>query len=150
MNLKKAIIPLAVILVSYSIGRYSSPAKVEIKEVERVVYKENESKDRNLNSNEHYIETVRPDGTIIKERIKIKEYQTRTDRSSESERESSKEKLIENRPDWSFGLVYEPIVPGFQEERYTGIIERRILGEIYLGLAGSSEGTFGLSFSIGF
>ncbi len=149
MNFKKYLVAIALLLAAYTTGRFSGPSKVEIKEVEKIVYRESETKDRNLNSNETSKETRLPDGTVIIEKIKNKEYETRSERNTSTQSERILEKKTEARPNWHMGVVYEPAIMETQAVRYTGLIERRIMGEFYIGLSGSSEKTVGLSFSLG-
>ncbi len=150
MKFKKQLIAILVIALAYLAGRYSSPSEVEIREVEKIVYKESKSKDQNENIKKHKKKTVLPDGTIIEEEISEKEKETRTKTETQIDQEKESYSKITNRPSWSVGLVYEPAIKGFQQVHYTGLIEKRMFGEVYLGLAGSDEGTFGLVFRLGF
>lgn len=148
MNQKKLIAAGAALVIAFLAGRYFGPQEVQIKEVEKVVYKESLKQDRNQNVREVEKETRLPDGTVIKERIKTKETETLTDYRTEIEKRKEKSQVITSRPDWRLGLVYEPAIPNHQEDAYTGLIERRIFSEIYLGVSIGNE--LGVILSIGF
>jgi hypothetical protein len=148
MNKKHIVIAAVIAAVFFSLGSFLGPKEVEIKEVEKIIYKESKRTDRNQNVKEIEKETRLPDGTIIKERIKTKETETITDLRTEVDKSSEKTSITKARPNWRLGLIYEPAIKGLQEETYTGLVERQILGEIYLGVSVGRE--LGLVFSIGF
>ncbi len=126
----------------YSIGRFTGPTKVETKEVQKVVYKERVTRDRETSERE----TKLPDGTVIKER----ETRTVTDRDRSNESETTKEMQTTNRPTWRISGGYMPSIPSFQEPRYTAGLERQVIGEIYAGIVVGSDKTIGVTISIGF
>jgi hypothetical protein len=139
---KKIFVVSVLCLVCFSLGRFASPAKIETKEVEKIVYKERVTQDRRTVTRE----TKRPDGTVIKER----DTQVRTDRNTDASSETSKETKTTNRPDWRLSGGYIPAVPGFQEPRFQVGLEHQILSDLYAGLYVTSDRNIGLSISIGF
>lgn len=134
---KKIGYAIAALVVAFAAGRFSSPKKVEIKEVERVrVVKDQQVKETKK-------ETRLKDGTVIIETTKDK--QTHTDKNSEKKTEKS----VESRANYRVGLIYKPTMLK-QSESYGLILERRLFGEIYFGVTGSTDKTVGLVLSIGF
>lgn len=139
---KKVGVLIVVALAFYSIGRFTGPTKIEVKEVQKVVYKERVRRDRETSERE----THRPDGTVVKER----ETRTVTDRNRDVDSETSKETKTTSRPNWRINGGYIPAIQNFQETRYQLGIERQIIGEIYAGVIATSDKTVGVTISIGF
>jgi hypothetical protein len=150
MNYKKYIAPALIAVVAFSLGRFATPAKVELREVEKIVYQQNESTEKDTNTVVTEKETRLPDGTIIKEKTKDQKTSTKTEKEIREDKERSLEKIVENRPGYRVGFGYEPAIVNFQPVRYTLMVERRIFSELYLGVSASSEKTFGLVVSLGF
>jgi hypothetical protein len=150
MKLKQYGLAALALVAAFSVGRFSAPKKVEIKEVERVVTRDNTTIDRNQNFVEVTKETRMPDGTFVKETRKEKETVTQTERQldSTSMRESSK--TVEVRPSFRVGGVYQPAIKGFQGDGYGLILEKRILSELYVGVLGMSDKTLAITLSLGF
>ncbi len=150
MNYKTILIVVAALTAAFSIGRFSAPKKIETREIERVVYRENENINRNQNLIEVITETRLPDGTIIKETRKEKETSTQTERQRDSSSETIKSTSIQTRPSFRVGALYEPSIEGFQEDSYSLIVEKRIVSELYMGISVSSNKTVGITVSLGF
>lgn len=136
-------------LISYSAGRFTSPAKVETIEVERVVYKDRVVKDTEKDVTTKTKETTLPDGTKIKETTKEDKSKSKSERESSAASEIIKEMKTENRPNWRVAGIYSPALPN-QETTYGLTIERRIVGEVFLGVTASTDKTVGLVLSFGF
>lgn len=141
-------IVLSIILVL--IGRFTAPTKVETRVVERVVTRETENTNRNQNVIETTKETRLPDGTVVKETRKEKETSSQKERHSETDKTSIATKSIETRPSYRVGVLYEPAIKTFQDTSYSVILEKRLFSELYLGVAGGSRRTIGVTLSIGF
>lgn len=141
-SLKKFGLFAVIALAFYSIGRFTGPTKVETKEVQKIVYQERQVKERERNTRE----TRLPDGTVIRETNS--NVRVDTDRSTKSE--TSKETATTSRPNWRASGGYVPMIPGFQEPRYSIGLERQVISEIYAGITVTSDKTVGLSISIGF
>lgn len=150
MNQKLVITVIVIAAVAFALGRFSSPKKMEVKEVEKIVYRDRETKEKDQNVKEVEKETRLPDGTVIKEKTKIKETQSRTLTETESQKDQRSEKRIENRPSWRIGLSYEVPYRDVQEVHYSLILERRLFGEVYFGGIISTDRTVGLMLSFGF
>ncbi len=148
--MKKYIVMMVLLVAAFSAGRFSSPAKVETKEVEKSVQQTDESVNRNQNVTEVTKETRLPDGTVIKETRKEKETSTQKESESLTDKEKSSSKVVENRPDWRVGGIYEPGFSSFQSDSYTLMLERRMFSELYLGVSYSSRNTVGIAISLGF
>jgi hypothetical protein len=146
MDYRKYLIPVLVAVVAFSLGRFATPAKVEVHEVEKVVTEQ--SKDKNQDVNETTKETRLPDGTVIIEKTKDKKTSIHSETETTKEKEFSK--VIENRPDWHIGLGYEPAIINFQNVSYSVILQRRIFSEFYAGVSVTSNKTVGVVVSIGF
>lgn len=137
------------LVVAFSVGRFSAPKSVEIKEVVKTVVVESENINRNQNSVEVVKETRMPDGTFITERTKTKETTTQTERARSSETEKSVSKVVESRPSYRLGVVYHPAVRSFQSEVISGVLEKRLFSELYVGVLVRSDRTVGISLSFG-
>lgn len=128
---------LVVFVVGYSVGRYAAPAKIQ----EKIVEKEVEKKDNNIRTVTVVVE--KPDGTKTSTT-------TQDDKSTDVVNDSKSDSAsVANLPDWkvSGGLGYN-----FKEisSVYMVGVERRIIGSIALGVFGVTDGTIGLSVSVGF
>lgn len=150
MKYKKIGYLIAGLSVAFSIGRFTAPAKVQTKEVERVVYRENQSTNRNQNLVEIKKETRLPDGTLITETRKENQTSTQTQTEKNSESKKSSSKTIEVRTAYRVGAIWEPVIKGFQEASYSVTLEKRLFSELYVGVSVSSQKTIGFSVSLGF
>lgn len=160
---------LAVILtggVSFAAGRSSAPekvvtkveTKVEIKEV--VKWKTKTVKSENKNKQTIIIETKLPDGTFKKETHildkgtvvldKSKDLEKDITTAESSKKEQTKELELSN---WKLsGIAY--LEPNLEVSK-TGIswgllVERRVVGPIYVGLFGITNGSLGASLGVSF
>lgn len=141
-KLKRIGLTLAVGLVGFSIGKFTGPAKVEIKEVEKIVYRES----TNVSRDKYKKETVLPDGTTIREEGSTTKKNTEIGVDKESEKLSK----TDARPDWRLNVTYQPTLVTFQDQNITLDLQRRIIGEVYLGLSVSTQKTVGISLGVGF
>ena len=140
--LKQAALALVFGAVCFSAGRFLSPAKVETKEVEKIVYRERTDTTKSVDKRE----TTLPDGTRIVE--------TRTDtkriKDKSADIETSKETVTTNRPDWHISAsMYQSLLLTGQYS-YSLSVERRLFSEVYFGVYATSEKQVGLSVGIGF
>jgi hypothetical protein len=121
---------VVLLLAAFCAGRFSSPKSVEIKEVEKIVYKENEKSNEQKDTHFKVIEKTLPDGTKIKKTVRDStqksEKETQKDIASETERSS---KTSSQSSQWSLGLYTSG-------RFYAGTIDRRILGGLFLGAYG--------------
>jgi uncharacterized membrane protein YfhO len=148
--MRKHLLTLGIAVAAFLGGNYLGPKKTQIKEVEKIVYRE--SVDSKTNSKRTVVkkEVKRPDGTI--------EIETSTsiDRSTDKktdvtlDRENSKEVKTDNRSDWRLNANYYPEIIGIQDKSAAFDLQRRILGELYIGLSVNTQKQLGISFGIGF
>ncbi len=150
MKLKLVLAGLALVVIAYSVGRFTTPAEVQIKEVEQIVYVERETKERDQNVTEKETETRYPDGTVVKEKIKTKETKTVTEKETESSKTKLTESKTESRPSYRVGLGSQVDIKDFREIHYTLMIERRLFSELYLGGMYSTNQTIGIILTLGF
>jgi len=150
MKLTRIFWTMGIVIITFGAGRLTAPKRVETMEVERVVYRERETKNRDQSVDEVVKETRQPDGTVVIERHTKKETTTQVERATDATSQKDVSTSIESRPSWRLGVVYEPPVPEHQESTYSVIVEKRLIGEIYVGTAVSSDKTAGLTLSIGF
>lgn len=139
----------AALILGSSIGYFSNHSKVETKEVEKIIYIEKQSQEQNRDQKITRKKTKTPDGTIVTETTVENKESNKSSKESVLVSEHSKETKITSRPDYRIGLIYKPLLPN-QNQEYQIMFEKRIFGEIYLGLSGSSNKTFGISVGIGF
>ena len=149
MNTKRSLITLSICLISFLAGVYFGPKKTETVEVEKIVYKDRIIDDKKRDVYTRTKEIHMPDGTYIREISYDVKEEKRRDTTREVERERSKTVTVENRPDWRIGAFYKPAILYFQREEYGVIFERRIIGEIYVGIMGSSNQSLGITVSVG-
>lgn len=142
MDLKsKALIVLAIAGLSYGLGRYLQPAKVEVREVikeVKVVERDTEYIDR---------EVRRPDGTIERERIERE--RTKVD----ERRESDTSKIVSNlKPQWKVQALAGANPTDFnKQDIYYGVgIERRVFGSLFAGGWVNTRKEVGVSVSFEF
>jgi hypothetical protein len=147
---KQILIALILVAVSFSVGRFTGPAKVEVREVEKVVYQEKTKKDVERTVERNTRETVLPDGTIIRETLQSRNTKSKTDTDKNVTQETSKESVTTNRPTWRAGFGFNPEIPGYQEPIYSIRLERQVLSELYVGVSLDSKKQAGLTISIGF
>lgn len=141
-NWKVYLIGLVLLVIAFSAGRFSAPAKIETKQVEQS--ESHTTRDQNVV--EVTRETKAPDGTIIKETRK--ETQTTATRETEIKKVSSTS--IDIRPSYRVGVLYEPAIRGFQGVSGSLLVERRLFSEVFIGASYSSNKTIGLILSLGF
>lgn len=129
------------LLVGLLAGLYFSPKEKE----EKIVYRDRVVKDVKRDVVTRTKETKLPDGTKITETVKEDKSVTREDRQVDV---THVKKEI-SRPEWRIGVGYKPALPS-QMESYTFMVERRLLGEIYVGATASTDRTVGVVFTVGF
>jgi hypothetical protein len=128
--------------ISFSIGKFSSQSQTDTKQTEKIDEKKVTDTVRVTDKKE----TTLPDGTKIVETNTTTERKTNSDKISGS----SKETKTENRPNWRVNVLYFPFIASVQDTKYTVDIQRRILSQIYLGVAATSDKQIGVSIGIGF
>lgn len=128
-----------VFLVGFFSARHTSPERIVTKEVEvvkTVVQKDTKTIIKKVKS---------PDGTVTTEIVK-------EDKSNINQNTSkNKETIVNNEKQWkatlftSFEAIARP-----SEASYAASIERRIVGPIFVGVWGSTQGNGGVSVSVEF
>ena len=153
MTFKQAAIgALAIAILAFCAGRFATPAKVTVHEVEKVVFKDRIVTDKNRDLESHTKKTQLPDGTVITETDKKVKDKTHTDENQDVTTTREFTKVTENRPGWRLGVLY---VPDFRQLNYGGYrttftLERRLFGEVYMGINAATDKQVGVSISIGF
>lgn len=147
-NYKYYFIYAAILVVVFSLGRFSAPASTQTKSDEHTVQHSDVNKDKNQDVKEVKKETHLPDGTVIIETSKEKQTSTHVETKNDSEASKSISTKTELRPSYRLGVLYQPPIGDFQKDSYAGIIERRLFSEIYAGLVIGK--TVGLTLTIGF
>lgn len=147
-TIKKHLLTIALAAGAFIIGSYFGPKEIEIKEVEKVVYKERTEVKTDLKRVVDKKEVVNPDGSKVTETRTTTERVT--DKKSEIDVESDrlKETRIESRPSWLVSGTY-----GFKLDKaphYSVSIHRRVISELYFGVHADSDKTIGISLAIGF
>lgn len=148
--LKKYALTILVGAVCFSAGKFATPAKVEIREVEKVVYKERSETKTDTAHTVDRREVIQPDGTRIIETTSSTQRTSDKKTAVDSSSDQSRVSITENRKEWMVSLGYEPLIPGHQSQNYNIHLQRRILSEIYLGASLSTNQTIGISIGIGF
>jgi hypothetical protein len=141
---------IAVAVAAFSVGRFTGPTKIQIKEVEKTSTKQSQTTNQDKKQSRTIKETRLPDGTVIKETRVDKETSTETKTKSASSKETSKEETRESRPSYRLGVIYWPNLKGVQLDNYAVTLETRIVSELYAGVVAGLDKTIGLSVSLGF
>lgn len=131
--MKQYIILVILLVIAFLAGRFASPKKTEIKEVEKIVIQKEEKKNDNRSIRVETQETVLPDGTKTVHTISQENSSSEVESRSVSSNERSKtSKIDSDRPQWSIGLYTD-------KETIDGSVDRRILGGLFIGIHGHSE-----------
>jgi hypothetical protein len=143
------IIAAILIVIAFAFGRYTTPDKVvvktEIKEI--IVEKESAKKDVAISETTEEIIIIKPDGTKIVKKKNKKEEKKKEETNKESvvAKEEKHEEIKEKaKPQWGIGGMYQP------SSVYGLVIDRRIIGPVFLGVWGKSDLDFGLSVKVEF
>lgn len=140
---------ICIAAVSYSIGRFTGPTKVETKEVEKVVYVDRVVKDIDKDVQTTTKVTTKPDGTKVVETTREDKSKIHTDENKSGASEVTRETKTEDRPDWRLGAFYKPYMLNRNME-YGAVIERRVLGEVYAGVMVDNDRSVGFVVTVGF
>lgn len=135
-KLKLIGLAIGLMLVSFSAGRFFGPQDIEVKEVEKIVYRDSQTTEEDKKTRSTRREVIAPDGTKTIEIIRETDKRSRTDSQTETESERSSESKSSSRPNWTVG-VYKNV----NNEVYNISLDRRILGGIFLGIHGKSDRT---------
>jgi hypothetical protein len=140
------------IVLAFVAGRYSMPSKVEIKEVEKIVKVEVESKEKREKGTIHEIEKRRSDGSVEIERTTVYDNTEVNKKETKSSHEKTSITKMENLPDYQVGALYRLSSKDDSSNRFTVVVNRRLLGSIYGGayVKPDSELEYGISLSVGF
>ncbi|MDP2275273.1 MAG: hypothetical protein Q8K32_31295 [Archangium sp.] len=159
------------LVVGFSAGRFSAPATVETREVERVVFKDLVVEDitRGYTFAQTVTKTVwrnvetRPDGTTVDKSIEHHGAATATSGTEtgkrtedhQGQRDTEKVTTTTALPDWRIGLqvgasMKPPALPITGPLVIGASVERRILGGVSAGLWANTVGAGGASVSIEF
>lgn len=164
-NKKLIIIGLVLLMAGAGLGRYATPARVEIKTeqvvIERIVEKrvyDAESKKKSAKKRQtHTIETTKPDGTVIKEVYDLDESTTFIEAREGETLESSndrteinkKDKTVKNEAKWKANGLAGLDIPRAAPV-YGGQVEYRVFGPFFVGGFGLTTGVVGVSGGISF
>jgi hypothetical protein len=146
----KYFVIVGLMCISFTAGRHLGPKSVSNQSTEQIKTDQTKNVDRNQNVIETTKETRSPDGTVVIEKRKEKETSTQTQVQKNSETSKSSSQTIENRPSYRIGMQYVPAIKGLQDSSYTGVLEKRLFSEVYVGVTASSLHVFGVSLSLGF
>lgn len=140
----------AALVLAFSAGRFSAPIQTKTIIQEKVVYKDKVDDTKAKDTVSHTTTTKKPDGTVVTVTDKeTKSNEHKTDDIS-STTTSSQTSTTENRPNWRLGVAYNPGINGLQDRRYTGLLQRRIISEIYVGINADTGHSYGVNLSVGF
>lgn len=152
---------------SFSAGRFVAPAKVELREVEKVVWKDRivekvvTKKAKAVDRIVYVDRVVMPDGEIREKTstrtITDARELVNAEKASESEgkTETKKEAVTTARPDWRVGVlvgasIREPLLPLAGPLVIGASVERRIVGGVSAGAWLNTVGAAGASVSVEF
>lgn len=159
---QKVIISIVLLAGAFAAGRFSLPAKIVEKEhivyQDRIVESKSVATDTTKNDNKVYTRTTTetPDGTkttTVKITNNDQIDSKTTSKSNETNTiasDTTKEKTIEYSKDSL--LISAAAKTNFTNPSlsYGGIVNKRVLGPIYLGAFGFSDASFGMSVGLSF
>lgn len=125
------LIGLGIFIVGSGVGYYCAPEKTKTVVVEKKVEQKNVRK--------HRVKITKPDGTTTTTTDTTDTSRTNEDRNTVKETSHKKQ-------DWLIGAAVLYDLDG--KRTYEGSIQRRIIGNIYVGVLGDSRGTAGLGLSL--
>lgn len=159
---RRALIVLGVVLAlagAFSAGRFSAPEKVDVREVERVIYRDRivTVKGKTETKVVYRDRVVTPDGTVTER--SVERSASREDLKRDVERTGETERRVATvttaRPDWRVGVlagasVQPPAVP-LAGPLVLGVqVERRIAGGLSAGAWANTSGAAGALVSLEF
>ena len=140
--IKNTLVILVVAATGYGFGRYVQPAKVTVKT--EIITKEVEHKQNNIITDTKEIK--KPDGTIEIDTTTEDKSVTNTTTNIDQKTVQSVENL---KPQWKISGT-----AGFRVNRvgavYGVLVERRIIGPIFVGLYGNDDKQGGLTIGLEF
>jgi hypothetical protein len=135
-------------VIGFVLGGLFQPKEVEVREVEKIVYKEQITKKSNIKRDVNKRETIKPDGTKVIETVTSTSRDSQSDSNISSEQEKSKSTKVNNN--WHISVLYSPSIMGIQDQTYALDIQRRILGNLFLGASASTQKQIGVSIGLEF
>lgn len=143
----KYILALLIGIISFILGKYSNPSKIEIKEIEKVVTIEKQSSDKDEKGIVYEKEIIKEDGTKEITRTKIYQTQETIKKESFASRETFKSIKKSFLPEHQVGLLYT-----LKDNDYGITYQKRIFSSLYIGgyFINGTEKQYGLNVSLGF
>lgn len=146
---KKRLAIAAAIVVSFAVGRFTTPEKVKIET--KVVTVEVKVKEKDKHKETKIVEVTKPDGTKEKTKTIIEDTKTNIVKESSQSAETKTERIGSTQRTTISGLIgidfnnlsRSPVV-------YGGSVSRPIIGPVTLGAWGLSNLTFGASVGVQF
>lgn len=158
---------LVLLALAFSAGRFSAPERVDVREVEKVVWKDRvvekvvTKKAKAVDRIVYVDRTVLPSGEVREKTstrtITDARELVNTDKASESEGkvDSSKATVATARPDWRVGVLVgaslrDPLLPLAGPLVIGASVERRIIGGVSAGAWVNTGGSAGAAVSVEF
>jgi sortase (surface protein transpeptidase) len=130
LKLKLLIIAVLLLAISFSAGKFLSPAKVSEKIVEKIVYREASYTEEDDDQITTQRTTKKSDGTLITETILEKKQSEVTATSKESESYHMTSRTTENKSQYSVGLYTST------RRDLLLTLDRRLFGGVSVGVYG--------------
>lgn len=149
---KKHILIIVLIAISFVLGKYTTPSKVETIEVEKIVEVVKEQKDKKEAGIVHEKELRRTDGTVEIERTRIYANHERTATESNRVQETYKSTKTETLPNHQVSIMYQLHSKDDNTTNYKVAYQTRILSSLYAGayVVPDSKLEYGIIISLGF
>ena len=160
----KVLVVLGIFATGAAFGKFAGPSKVEYKDKivyqDKIVTQTDEDKTKDLNKNvvTTKTETDKPDGTKVIQTV-TQDKSTlissdKTDTKSTNTVNSTEEKSevkIYSKNDWMLSVIATKDLSNLAAPfSFGGLIQRRILGPIYLGVLGTSNKEVGVGVGLSF
>ena len=142
--IQKVALVFGLILVGFSVGKYSQPAKVV--ETEKIVYQDHIVYQKDLTDKSHIKKTeiISPDGTISRTEEIQKDTDLSTHLTKETDIVSEKTKTTTNsKPQLLLSLGVSSSLSRLTEYKYEVMISKRFLGPVFLGVKYNTDNQVG-------
>jgi hypothetical protein len=151
MNKRVIVLSILALGVVYAFGRYSAPNKVEIHEVEKVVYQEKLVQDKSVNKRSTTTVTEHPDGTKITTTTTEASRDTHTQRDTDLAKDTEKTRIETRNLGMRFELLGGLDVTRPMDGYIVGAhVSTTLIGPLNIGVWALSNKTAGISAGLQF
>lgn len=156
-NIKKVLLLVLIFALGGAFGRFSAPSRVVEKEhtvtQDNTTTKQQDDKSIIKKDNKEYIRivTIKPDGTRVTETHILDKDKSVTIDNSQKQTTDNKMVFTDKEKTTTYSVNSTIISLGIDRNMsYGGMVQRRLLGPIYVGGFGYTDGVIGLNLGVAF